>query len=481
MVASDISTQQSLPTSQQVLSRCLFASDENDNETDSCAALGGAADLFCRQADAFNVSYHNKSTHFVQKRQASTSAAARANKAPLATQLAANWDHAKNRLKRPSEMSSDSTNLVWWKCPTCTASFQARVKDYVKEKGRCPSCTHIPRKSTSAVARASSKKHSLEMATKNDVVLPYTRDPRTLSPILAYPWEKYHHQFTEDQELYVTPKLDGIRCIAACDQKTGAPFILSRIGNPLTSTPQVNKALMELFEKDKKLVLDGELYHHDLKDKFELLVGAVRTRNGNFKDAETAAAAHKMQFHVFDTMYSGSFAEDDTPYTIRSGLYADLLSKVNAESKSVLIPVQQHVIQKKDVQSQTTKFCAEGYEGSMARSGADPYVHTRSSGLLKVKRMEDDEFVLIKIEEGKGRLAKTAGNAVLQTKDGKTTFNASLSCDDTQKRDLWRNRSRLANGHLVATVQYQGLTKNGVPRFPILKTIRGDVDGKNWL
>lgn len=52
----------------------------------------------------------------------------------------------------PEQVPINSRKSVYWLCPTCRESFQARVKDRVQEKVRCPSCTLLQGQSADLLA-----------------------------------------------------------------------------------------------------------------------------------------------------------------------------------------------------------------------------------------------------------------------------------------------------------------------------------------
>ena len=110
-------------------------------------------------------------------------------------------------------------------------------------------------------------------------------------------------------------------------------------------------------------------------------------------------------------------------------------------------------------------------EGLMIRHQRAAYIqNARSPYLLKVKKMQDSEFKIVGCEEGSGKWKGCLGAFRLETKDGKK-FKATFSGPHAVKRKMWVLRNKFM-GHL-ATVHYQELSSKGVPRFPIVKGIRG--------
>lgn len=104
----------------------------------------------------------------------------------------------------------------------------------------------------------------------------------------------------------------------------------------------------------------------------------------------------------------------------------------------------------------------------------------RSSTLLKYKLMQDAEFIIVSAVEGKGKWAGCLGAFVCQTADKKRTFTVTPASTDEQKRKMWATWKTAYKGKAL-TVQYQELTSDGVPRFPVGKGIRGSANGKDWI
>ena len=115
------------------------------------------------------------------------------------------------------------------------------------------------------------------------------------------------------------------------------------------------------------------------------------------------------------------------------------------------------------------RFKSEGYEGAILRNSNGVYVNKRSSDLIKLKEMEDAEFRITGIEEGRGKLAGHVGAFVCVTHQG-NAFNVKMSGDTSRLKKYLEDHS-LWEGRFL-TVQFQGLTSYGIPRFPIGLRIR---------
>lgn len=253
-----------------------------------------------------------------------------------------------------------------------------------------------------------------------------------------------------NQPLYVQPKLDGIRCIAT------ARGLFSRQGKPITAVPHIHAALAPLFELDPAIVLDGELYNHDLKDDFGEISSIVRKQNPTAEALEKAEAV--MQYHVYDLpSHPGRFA-------LRDGQLADYLDMIDC---SWVIPVETKAAHSREqLDAFYGAWLEQGYEGQMVRLDA-PYEQKRSKHLLKRKEFQDAEFAVEAIEEGNGNWAGVAKAVRCRLPDGRI-FGAGI------RGSRERAASLLSEKHNVVTVRYFQLTPDGVPRFPVVTKFHGE-------
>jgi DNA ligase-1 len=266
--------------------------------------------------------------------------------------------------------------------------------------------------------------------------------------MLAHKYSEQAHKIK--YPAFVQPKLDGIRCIAIV--KDGQATLWSRTRKPITSCPHIVQELEAAFET-QDIILDGELYNHEMKSDFEKIVSLVRQ--------EEPGEGHEIvQYHVYDTF-------NPEPFKLR---YAKLHRLFRMFEFYSLVLVQTEVAQTEDsVMEFFEKYRAQGYEGAMMRNVESSYVNKRSYDLQKVKEFDDAEYPIVGVEEGRGKLA---GHAIFVCKtDAGKEFLAKMKGDTSklkeyfEKHDLWKGKK--------LTVQYQGLTgKEGVPRFPVGVAIR---------
>lgn len=286
----------------------------------------------------------------------------------------------------------------------------------------------------------------------------YVEDPNLLKDkdgskqeivMLAEKYKDFIDTISFDEILYVQPKLDGIRC------KGKNTVLLSRKDKPFVSTPHILKELQK-FHLGESIPLDGELYNHDFKDDFNAIVSIVKKAKPTEKDLQLSEKF--MQYHIYDIQAPGVFS---TRWKHIQYLFQNFNFKY-------LKMVPTFAIKKDQVDEYHDKFVALGYEGIIIRRDAE-YEYFRSKNLLKLKHWMDEEFEIIEIEEGIGNRSGMMGGIILKTKDGKIfTSNAKGTYD--YYKELLINKNKYIGK--MATLKYQNLTPDGIPRFGVVIAIR---------
>jgi len=269
-----------------------------------------------------------------------------------------------------------------------------------------------------------------------------------IEPMLAKRFDEHGDKIV--YPAFAQPKFDGHRCVAVV--KNGKCTLWSRTRKPITGLPHINKAIEELdFKED--IVLDGELYNHAYKSKFEELTSFIR-------NPEPKEGYEVVEYHIYDIAGSGGFKQRNKQLA-------------NMNFSDPLVRVETKEMADEDELVEFFEACLKkGYEGAMVRNAAGLYVNKRSTDLLKIKEFQDAEFKIVDVEEGRGKLAGKA-IFVCVTADG-DRFKAKMKGDQEELSKFWKKPS-LAVGRQL-TVQFQGYTgKNNVPRFPVGLRFREDV------
>ncbi len=267
-------------------------------------------------------------------------------------------------------------------------------------------------------------------------------------PTLAHVYEKRKKDIVFP--CAAQPKLDGVR-----STWTGGSQMWSRTRKEMVSVPHIGKFNNEHIDFEK---LDGELYHHDYRNDFEKITHITNQKKTPTEDHEI------VQYHVYDIPSS-------KPFNQRMEDLRRLREATWEWDNCPIVVVETVICEDEESLMEYREQCLEaGYEGAMVRNLDAPYEYKRSKHLQKLKVMEDAEFEIVGVEEGRGKLAGHAGSFVCQTEEG-NCFNAKLKGKLSSLKDYFENFYKYDEKML--TVQFQGYTnKSNVPRFPVGLRIR---------
>ena len=260
-------------------------------------------------------------------------------------------------------------------------------------------------------------------------------------------------------KVYMQPKLDGVRCLIQLNDK-GEVYAYSRTGKPWLNIAHILEDLEYFFEIHPDVVLDGELYNHDLRDDFEKIISLVRKQKPHSLDK--AESKELVQFHCYDYVEtvmneSYSYRKDQL---CTSDMYSDCVKYV----PTYLIKDDAHAKVSHEINLN------DGYEGSILRLDT-PYQCKRSYSLQKFKDFHDTEATIIGYVDGKGKREGTLGKFLMQDDDG-----VEFGCPPGKGYNYKMLADMLTNIHNYigkrATFTYFERTKAGSYRHPLFKTLR---------
>lgn len=285
----------------------------------------------------------------------------------------------------------------------------------------------------------------------------YRRHIRELDGVFIQPMLAKNFKDKKDIQwpLIMQPKLDGIRAIISSD---GA---FSRQGKRHHNVDHILEELAPAFDANPDLILDGELYNHDLRDDFNTITSVVRKQK--VKDEDRERARELIQFHVYDVLNRG---ENVLCFHERASVLGLLQEEFDKHGTTFSRVVNSVLVFEKDHEEYYAKFLAEGYEGAMYREPHGTYdTGSRSWKLMKRKDFNTEEFPLVDLQEGNGNWAGYAKRGVIQLPDGSTCESGLRGSQDFTKR-LLADKSNYI-GHPV-TVRFFGWTPAGKLRFPVI-------------
>lgn len=245
-----------------------------------------------------------------------------------------------------------------------------------------------------------------------------------------------YRQGLDLSQYWVSEKLDGVRT------RWDGTHLISRGGNVF--------AAPEWFTAGFPAIpLDGELWiGRGLYEEVSSIVRMQQPHEG----------WRKVRLMVFDVpLHRGSFEERVAVmkrlFTTNGSPFLNIIEQVRVVSEQDLLRRLQTVID-------------GGGEGLILHRNGAWYASGRSRDLLKLKPFTDAEATVIGYKKGNGRFSRLTGSLRVRTDQGIVFFIGSgLSLD--QRRHPPPLQSRI-------TYRYQGLTKNGVPRFPVFLRIRDE-------
>ena len=276
-----------------------------------------------------------------------------------------------------------------------------------------------------------------------------------IKPMLAYKVGKKPVDWSEN--VFIQPKLDGVRCVIQLDDK-GNVYAYSRTGKPWLNIAHILEDLKPSFDLNPDMILDGELYNHDLRDNFEKIISLVRKQKPT--ESDRLDSKKLVQFHCYD------YANTEDSYGIRMNNLADS----DFYSYCVKYVPTNLVLRMDDARVYHSRWLVNGYEGSILRLDK-PYQRKRSYSLQKFKDFHDTEATIVGYEEGKGKREGTIGKFLMQDDDGN-----KFGCPPGKGYNYKALTKILDNiGDYIgqrATFTYFERTQYGSYRHPMFKTIR---------
>ena len=284
-------------------------------------------------------------------------------------------------------------------------------------------------------------------------------------PMLAYPVSSKPIDYSKPT--FIQPKLDGVRCVIQANVKRHilTPDLneievkaYSRTGKKWKNIDHILFNLTPWFTLNPNVMLDGELYNHDLRDNFEKIISLVRKTKPT--DEDRLEAAQYTEFHCYDIIdETKTFEERNT-----------FIGQTVPRNHCIKHVPTNLVFREDDAKVYHQRNLDAGYEGSIVRTN-DTYQCKRSHNLRKFKDFSDAEATIIGYEEGKGKRINTLGKFIMQDDDGN-----EFGCPPGKGHNYKDMENMLNSIHdyigARATFTYFERTKAGSYRHPLFKAIR---------
>jgi len=267
-------------------------------------------------------------------------------------------------------------------------------------------------------------------------------------PMLANNFSDRKDKINWNEQIFVQPKLDGMRCLIIV--KDGNIRLMSRAGKDIITMQHIIDAIKPIISQTSNYILDGELYAHGLtfQENMRLLK--------KVKPGET----EKICFHMYDIVSTKVFNE-------RYNFVKLVVDKINSTSIK-LVPTSQ-IFNESDLNTEHQKYLEQGYEGSMVRINDKGYESNKNSqSLLKNKDFDDVSTVIIDIIPNDAN--PLHGTPIFEIKGNK--FKAGMKLPHEERAEWLSNKDEYIGK--MAEIRFFGYSEDGIPRFPVCLGLRLD-------
>lgn len=273
-----------------------------------------------------------------------------------------------------------------------------------------------------------------------------------ISPTLASPLKKRTKPLVFPAAIQV--KYNGVCCII--DKVFGSR---TRTGEIFYNIRHINAELKSFFDENPDVVLHGELYNYDLRENLNQLIElvAVTRKDKDITVPLMLDSEQVVRYYVYDGYVKGKESE---PYHKRIKMLHELIV---AHKLKYVIPAPTTIVEDEEaVADFFERSVADKQEGAILRMLNMPYVHKRTTDILKYKVSETAEFLCTGFLEGTGNWAGIAKKAVMLLPNGKT-FNCNMKGTQAFLREVWNNPQKYVHKYYIT--DFQNYSEYGIPQI----------------
>lgn len=269
---------------------------------------------------------------------------------------------------------------------------------------------------------------------------------RDFRPMLAQEYIKHSKKIVFP--CYVQPKLDGLRCSISLEN--GKAIAKSRNGKIWKVLDHITEMFEPILRQMPNIIPDGELYTN--KIDFQKIISGIKRDEPN-------EYTSLIEFWCYDVHVVGK----QIPFSTRMHIIRDIAELIP------IVPVETKMAKTHDeIWEFHEHYTSQGYEGVMTRNAHGLYeVDKRSYHLLKVKAFQDQEFEIVDL-----KLDKNDECVFTCVSESGKTFDVKCEGSSEHRQELYNDK----NIGKLLTVKFFEWTNDGVPRFPVGKTIRSEYE-----
>jgi DNA ligase-1 len=266
--------------------------------------------------------------------------------------------------------------------------------------------------------------------------------------------QKFDMKRIKSSEVFIEPKLDGIRCLAIVENREAKLF--TRAGKLITNFDDtLGKELATLNDG----CYDGEIMS---KDFTELMRQVYRKDGKDISD---------VYFALFDYIPLKDWKAKQSQLQAwrRYEILACRLKLANAKYLT-LVERQRVKSDYDEIKKIHDTYTNQGYEGAMIKSISAPYCFGRDWSVMKFKAFFDADVPIVGYKEGTGKHQNKLGSFLIDYKGVEVNVGSGLT--DELREQLWQSPEE----HIgrIIEVRYQEETPDGSLRFPTFVCFRND-------
>ena len=266
--------------------------------------------------------------------------------------------------------------------------------------------------------------------------------------------QKFDMKRIKSSEVFIEPKLDGIRCLAIVENREAKLF--TRAGKLITN---FNDTVGAELSKLNDGCYDGEIMSTD----FTALMRQVHRKES--KDIS------EVYFALFDYIPLKEW-KAKTPHQQAWRRYEILKWRIKDLNKYVTLVERERIkTDYNEIKRIHDVYVNRGYEGAMIKTIHDPYCFGRDYSVMKFKSFFDADVPIIGLKEGTGKHQGKLGSFLVDYKGVEVNVGSGLN--DELREKLWGDPTIIGR---IIEVRYQEETPDGSLRFPTFVCFRKDKD-----
>tara|TARA_R110001599_G_scaffold3741_1_gene20541 strand:+ start:1473 stop:2705 length:1233 start_codon:yes stop_codon:yes gene_type:complete len=264
--------------------------------------------------------------------------------------------------------------------------------------------------------------------------------------------QKFDIKRIKSAEVFIEPKLDGIRCLAIVENREAKLF--TRAGKLITNFDDtVGAELSKLHDG----CYDGEIMSTD----FTALMRQVHRKEG--------ADISEVYFALFDYIPLEEWKEKSSREQAWRR-YEILKWRIKDLNKYVTLVKRERIKSDyNEIKRIHDSYVNLGYEGAMIKTIHDPYCFGRDYSVMKFKAFFDADVPIIGLKEGTGKHQGKLGSFLVDYKGVSVSVGSGLN--DELRVKLWGDPAIIGR---IIEVRYQEETPDGSLRFPTFVCFRND-------